>query len=63
MPGRFEAQVGDIDVEAFAQIDGGAIGRLFGGGRPQVECVAAAAALEAAKDVLVDIRREATARA
>ena len=55
MSGRWDArQERQGDVQAFAQIDGGIIGRLLGGFGPEVDGVAAVAALEAAEEVLVE---------
>jgi len=62
VPGRGR-QGWQRDVQAFAQIDGGIVGGLVVGLRPQVQRVAGAAALEAMEEVLVEVGREAAADA
>ena len=49
--------------EALAQIEGGVIGRLLGRLSPQVQGIAGPAALEAVKNLLLEVGREAAAGA
>jgi hypothetical protein len=55
VPGCFEGQVRDADIQTPTEVDGSVVRRLFRGGRPQVQGVAHAATLEAAIDMIVDV--------